>query len=345
MALFNLVPTFTYPTARDYPVDEVAENIVRALEKRNWDVPGITVDFDIYGSGEKRYMKVATITGEDFIFNFDREQGMLDSLNEDKSALWRVVIADEDIWMYRYGGPNYCLWSGNKEVSYRSDTNKKYFVREKRQRIPFPRLSRTPKKVGYDDVFDRFAKWLKEHVLDYILSYPEAEEIKPAFMPEELIPYSGPWEMLYYIDCTERTAEFILDCQKDIKGLSPEKRYTHIKREPMVNNLLFVLRDDLPSEYFDYYTACEVSRKKAFDDTWPWFYVIVIKPRYANGIYVVDREAFNRLVEKDKCEAELEMMKTMIPLSEYKGEYENPSVLFRREIDFDEIVLVEQKKA
>ena len=343
MVLFNQVPTFTYPIAREYPIDEVAEKIVRELEKRNWSVPGITVEFDIYGCGEKKYMKVERIAGKDFVLNFNRDQGYLDSINKDSSALWIADISGKQIWMYPYGGPDYCQWLGRKDVIYSPDAKKKYFVRNKRQGIPFHRLSRIPKKISYDDTFNRFAAWLNEHVLDVIRSYPEAEEIKPAFKPEELIPYNGPWEMVYYIDCDEKTAEFILECQKDIEAFSPEKRFTRIKHKSMVSPLLSLLNNDLPSEYFDLYVKCRVSREEAFAITYDGYFVIGIKPRYANGIYVVDRDALKRFADKADDEADLEMMKTLIPLNEYKDEYENPFVLFGREIDFDEIVLVERK--
>ena len=343
MALFNLVPTFTYPAAREYPIDEIAEEIVRELEKRNWNVPGITVNFDIYGSGEKRYMKVERIAGKEFALNYGREQGDLDSINKDSSALWVATISCEEVWMYPHGGPDYCRLSERKDVIYSPDAKKKYFVRNKGQGIPFSSLSHMPQKVCYDDTFNRFVAWLKGHVLDVIRSYPEAAEIKPAFKPEELIPYNGPWETVYYIDCDEKTAEFILEYQKDPKGFSPEKRYTHIKRRRTVSPLMEIFHNDLPREYFDSYIACEVNRKRAFIITYDRYFVVSIKPRYANGIYVVDRDVLVRFADKRNDETDLEMMKTMIPLNEYKDEYENPLVLFRREIDFDEIVLVERK--
>ena len=52
MSVLTTTPQFLYPYSRQFPFDEVAEKIVRAIEKRNWKVPGITVEFDIYGSGE-----------------------------------------------------------------------------------------------------------------------------------------------------------------------------------------------------------------------------------------------------------------------------------------------------
>ena len=72
MTLLTVKPQFLYPRSRQFPFDEIAENIVRALEKRNWNVPGIEVEFDTYGSGEAKYKYVKRITGKDFILYFMR---------------------------------------------------------------------------------------------------------------------------------------------------------------------------------------------------------------------------------------------------------------------------------
>lgn len=35
---------FLYPTSRKFPFDDACGDVVRGLEARNWDVPGITVE-------------------------------------------------------------------------------------------------------------------------------------------------------------------------------------------------------------------------------------------------------------------------------------------------------------
>ena len=83
MSVLTTKPTFLYPHSRQFPFDEVAEKIVRALEKRNWNVPGISVDFYTYGSGEAKYKMVNHIIGSDFKLSFCRSQGKLNARKND----------------------------------------------------------------------------------------------------------------------------------------------------------------------------------------------------------------------------------------------------------------------
>ena len=46
---------FLYPTSRMFPVDEVCEKIVRELEKRDWNVPDINVEFYSYMATFKKW--------------------------------------------------------------------------------------------------------------------------------------------------------------------------------------------------------------------------------------------------------------------------------------------------
>lgn len=66
MSVLTVKPKFLYPHSRQFPFDEVAEKIVRELKKRNFDIPGIEVELDSYGSGEEKYIYVSMIKGADF---------------------------------------------------------------------------------------------------------------------------------------------------------------------------------------------------------------------------------------------------------------------------------------
>jgi hypothetical protein len=68
-------PQFLYPKSRQYPFDEVCEQIVRALEERGWDVPGLTINFGVYGGEAEKYRLVRSIVGDDFVLHFGRPQG------------------------------------------------------------------------------------------------------------------------------------------------------------------------------------------------------------------------------------------------------------------------------
>ena len=114
MSVLTVKPQFLYPYSRQFPFDEVAERIVRAMEKRNWEVPGISVDFYTYGSGEAKYKMVNNIVGDDFKLHFGRPQGQISDNKNDIAALANVCIPKEILQVYEdESGPTYYLYVGN----------------------------------------------------------------------------------------------------------------------------------------------------------------------------------------------------------------------------------------
>ena len=112
IATANTEPTFLYPKARQFPFDEVCEQIVRALEERNWNVPGITVDFGVYGSGAEKYRTVRTIKGEDFKLWFCRVQARMGKWN-DTAAITEIIIPEKELHVYDdESGPTYIVYAG-----------------------------------------------------------------------------------------------------------------------------------------------------------------------------------------------------------------------------------------
>ncbi len=106
---------FLYPTSRQFLVDEVSERIIRELEERNWNVPGITVDFHNYGSGAQKFRHVNYIKGQDFKLWFCRKQSTLPGgrLN-DNAAVTEIVIPRKELHIYEdESGPTFYLYVGN----------------------------------------------------------------------------------------------------------------------------------------------------------------------------------------------------------------------------------------
>lgn len=80
-------------------------------------------------------------------------------------------------------------------------------------------------------------------------------------------------------------------------------------------------------------------------------FIVAIRPKYANNIYVVDdskytevkRQLFesiaprDRLTDEELGEVLTARGATIIPITEYEEDYEKPIVLINRELDFDEI--------
>lgn len=107
-------PTFLYPRSRQFPFDEICERIVRELERRNWNVPGIEVDFDVYGSGESRYRMVSHLKGLDFKLWFSRIQGSTGNGYNDKAAVTEIVIPQKELHVYEdESGPTFYTYVGD----------------------------------------------------------------------------------------------------------------------------------------------------------------------------------------------------------------------------------------
>jgi hypothetical protein len=77
---------FLYPKSRQFPFDEVCEQIVRALEARVWKVPGFSIEFHDYGRGAQKLRYVSSIKSDqsaidlghhDVAIKFGRPQGLL----------------------------------------------------------------------------------------------------------------------------------------------------------------------------------------------------------------------------------------------------------------------------
>lgn len=254
MSVLTAKPTFLYPHSRQFPFDEVAEKIVRALEKRNWNVPGISVDFYTYGTGEAKYKMVFNIIGNDFLLHFCRSQGKLSNSRSDIAALDRVCIPKEILQVYSdESGPTYYLYAGNNwecdkdwfmnSIKVHSKLNKKprrylkykgnTYQRRATDLISDNDLNREyspeagePVSINLRQKFEEFTAWLEEFVLNYILSLPEADTPLPD--PEvELIPYQGPWSTVFSV-CNWSTAERLEKGKKNPMDLAPEDRHAYI---------------------------------------------------------------------------------------------------------------------
>lgn len=108
------VNKFLYPKSRQFPVDEICEQIVRELEKRNWQVPGIKVKFYDYGSGEQKLRMLSTIQGEEFKLYFGRTQrGLTGGKWNDLAAVTEIVIPRKEINIFEdESGPTFYLYVG-----------------------------------------------------------------------------------------------------------------------------------------------------------------------------------------------------------------------------------------
>jgi len=391
MSVLNVKPKFLYPYSRQFPFDEVAEKIVRALEKRNWKVPGITVEFDTYGSGEAKFKRVCQIKGENFKLRFSRIQGRLNKTLNDIAALESVYIPKEIIRVYEdESGPTYYLyvgenWDKDKEwfmdsikvnsklrgeprryLRYSGNTYKSRatdLVHSTDLGREYSPLEDEPRVINLEQKFKEFTSWLEEYVLDYILSFPEETMREETVV--ELIPYEGPWPIVFSL-CDWKDAERISQGKENPNELPLEKRHAYFGHGRRLVPLEVSNNDRFPQIARKGFIWCDVNPKitpnskineisRYIDwEMCPIFggaHLVAVRLKYANDVYVADNAKYvekrhqifesiaprDRLTDKELGDAKAARGATIIPITEYNGDYKDPIVLINRELDFDEI--------
>lgn len=106
---------FLYPSSRQFPFDNVCIAIVAELEDRNWKVPGISVEFHEYGSGEQKFRAVWRIKSQDFSLWFSRVQRLLPGGRwNDTAGVTEIVIPQKELHVHDdESGPSFYLYVGD----------------------------------------------------------------------------------------------------------------------------------------------------------------------------------------------------------------------------------------
>lgn len=316
--------------------------------------------------------------------NFCRNQGRLNTRWSDIAALHSLYIPKEIIEVFEdESDPNYYLyvganWESDKEwfmnsIKVNSKLNKEprrylcYRGNTYKQRahelVAYNDLNREylpesnePVRINLKQKLNEISAWLEEFVLGYILSFPESDIIKAPTPLPELIPYKEPWTTIFTI-CDYDDAERIKKGKENPSELPPEERHAHIGRGyrlvplnveckgrfPKIANKGFIWCDVHQDSKFAYEIAMRTSSGHN--------YIVAIKLKYANEVYVADNSKFeetrqeifkaisprDRLTDEELGNAFASRGATIIPITEYKGDYKEPIVLINRELDFDEI--------
>lgn len=105
---------FLYPFVLQFPFDEACNNIIHELEKRNWHVPGIEVEFYTYGSGAQKFRMVGELKGRDFRLVFHRVQRTMPGNRwNDTAAVTDLYIPKKVLNVYEdESGPTFYLYVG-----------------------------------------------------------------------------------------------------------------------------------------------------------------------------------------------------------------------------------------
>lgn len=327
MSVLTTKPKFLYPKSRMFPFDEVTEKIVKGLEKRNWSVPGITVDFHTYGSGETKYRRVEYVHGENFKLYFCRPQETLPSKLNNTAAIHELWIPNEELTVYDDGsGPTYFLYVGddwNLDKSWFMDSIKVHSKLRKKPRkyIRYKRDLRTVNELIYDDdlgreyepegdeprrisipeMYNRFKTYLEENVLQYIESFPEEEAVEEPAV--ELIHYEGPWKEIFSL-CDYDEKKRITQGMNDPQKLTPENRHAYFGSGRRLVGLSVQNTCNFSEKAYDGFIWADTNPeamnygclnkqiKNAMGSIRDDFLVSIIL-KYANDVYVVDNALFD----------------------------------------------------
>jgi hypothetical protein len=424
---------FLYPTSRQYPFDAVCGEIVRELEARNFDAPGMRVEFHTYGSGEQHMRNVSVVEGVDFRLRFCRKQRTLPGGHwNDVAAVNDIAIPRKMISVYAdESGPTFNVYVGNDWEADRAKFMRGHGVNSKLNDAPrtYLRYSgrcrcgersygsghshpgrRPPLLVhnndlgreydlnrgdreAYDtaEVMLGFYAYLRDVVLAEIMRQPiPAEQIDPCTSAE---PIDWPESFgAIYCFAEHRDVTRVQQGQADANELPLAERYG--MRGSGYRLLTLDIRNDgtVPEVAREGFLWCGVGDPQplivvdAMTDevlsngrrvpsktaepklTIPghhrWTdrerFVLRIRPKTANEIYIADHAAYEarrkelhalaasraevmhptRFTDAEVADFCCARARTIVPIHEYAGGFKQPIVLVRRELGFDEIEVV-----
>lgn len=403
---------FLYPTVRQFPFDAVCEHIVRELEKRNWQVQGIKVEFDEYGSGEQKFRLARSIKGRDFRLRFGRIQcTMPGGAWNDVAAVSEILIPKKEIHVYNdESGPTFYLYVGNKWKKDRKRFMNSSKVASKLNGEPRIYLqyhgecrcgstrqswgkdlshthpnSRSPLLVHNNDlgrdydpkgnepkafktvrVLDEFRQYLINNVLNYIKTRPIPNEKIDIFAPPPPTPFPQLailGEIFTFADYSDAKRIGIGKVNKE--NIMPAERYAMTANGYRLMSLDTPNDGTVPEIAYEGFLWCGIA-PTFIDAPIDSFkipgsfslgngqFIIRVKLNRANSVYIADHAPYEKRREeiaktiKDRdhyTNAEIADFKcararTIIPISKYKGGYEQPIILINRELSFDEVEVV-----
>ena len=381
---------FLYPTSRQFPFDEVGEQIVRALEARAWKVPGFVVEFCSYGSGAQKLRYVSKIESDqsaidlghhDVMIDFGRPQGLLPGGRWNNSAAIKEVrLPRRSLRVYKdESGPTYDVYVGDSWERDRStwwsrpnarlNNAPRLCVEYSGMRPHYGRASslvwnkdgreygperEEPQSFLTHEVMEEIRAYLRDVVLPAIETYPVVDVVDVYVEPPPIPMPVGVGPFFTYGE--GRDARRIELGKKCIDELQLADRYGMIGNGWRLAPFDIKRGDDLPEVAFDGFLWCGTTpnvpgeRSSSFADQ-----LVKVTPKDARGVYVADHAAYEKRraaiavsikgQREHFTDAEVNdfiraRACTIVPITEYKGGYEDPIYLINRELSFDEVEVI-----
>lgn len=145
--------TFFYPARNKYPFDGTCDKIVRALESRNWTMPGIEMAFE---NSLRRF--VTLVKGDGFALFFLREG------TDACAPVYALTIPKCQLILFK----NHIEYTRETYISFRGKTDTPEFVYNVAPK------GLEPDHIETKKIYQEINEWLEDHVLSRL----EAEKIK-----------------------------------------------------------------------------------------------------------------------------------------------------------------------
>ncbi len=357
MTLFDYVPNFLFPTARMFPFDKPAEDIVRALGKRNWKSPELHVAFDTYGSGFLKFTYVKGVFGTNFQIIFGRTQGTIPRVGWTDCAAVEKIWFDKDILsinpntfemtLYTYTGDN---WVDDKKEF----ANGLFMTMD-------PKKTTTWHDYSGPKCHELCAKMVK--VLARVKALPEAGDAYDPhayFTPITPTPFSDVKHPLkhFYTYCDKKEIEKIKLWREHPEQIPPEQCYLETDSHYLDHAIDEIVPPTGPRQIIPRCPAtncAETIRKDSPANHFgPDGCLVDIRPKYANGIMVDNpvpyettyQEWFGDRDPNNISYSDLDLLNEkvgnhMVSILEYDGSYEIATAFISRETGLDEVEIVE----
>lgn len=386
---------FLYPKSRQFPFDEVCEQIVRALEARAWKVPGFTLEFREYGSGAQKLRYVSKIASDqtaldlghhDVAIHFGRPQGLLPGGRwNDVAAVDQVQLAKRALHVYEdESGPTYHIYVGNawehdratwwtrpnaalNNAPRRCVTYKGAYPRYRGERPSqlvgcddyreYAPRGREPRSFSTAEVMEEFRLYLRDVVLPAVEAPPvvESGEASVLLPPLPMPDGAGP----FFTYGEPRDERRIATGKKDPSALPLADQYGLLGSGWRLAPLGLKSGPDLPEVAYDGFLWCGTTPDIPGERAGYCADVLIkVTPKDARGIYVADHAAYERrraelavAIEGQRDRFTCEEVNgpvraracTIVPLLDYKGDYETPVYLINRELGFDEVEVIGER--
>ncbi len=213
-----------------------------------------------------------------------------------------------------------------------------------------------PKYFHTCQMFQEFDQWLNKNVLQKIESVKKTENIE--LTTEPVTPYPKHLRSIYVV-VDWRTYDRVGKGEKDKSQLEPSQKYALTGGGCCLVPGSIWNDGSIPEEAYDGYKYGNFKKPdtKEYNGS---VHILRITPKRANNIFVADdapamkykRQCFEgNLTKQFMTNEEYDeyhrcLGRTIVPIHQYKGNYEKPFVMIGRSIEFsfDEVEIVDEKE-